>query len=119
MAALARISFMDALRWVRDPKADTILNSLLIISNRPNRSELRVIKRCGKPFKLLNKPRNVLRKVFVEIHLRLSYCHWANTPFGGKNRNIVKDIFVYVWILKISLRRKKIFTVAICLLSGA
>ena len=38
-AAPDRISFMDALRWVRDPKADTILNFLLVISNRPNQTE--------------------------------------------------------------------------------
>ena len=59
------ISFMDALRWLRDAKADTILTPLLVIPNRPNRSEPRVIKRRGKPFKILNKPRNVLRKALA------------------------------------------------------
>ena len=64
-----RISFMDALRWLRDAKADTILTPLLVIPNRPNRSEPRVIKRRGKQFKLLNKPRNVLRKALAAMAL--------------------------------------------------
>ena len=42
------------------------LTRLLVIPNRPNRSEPRVIKRRGKPFKILNKPRNVLRKALPE-----------------------------------------------------
>ena len=63
--------------------------------------------------------RHVLRKVFVEIHLRLSYCHWANTPFGGKNRNFIKDILLYVWILKILLSIKIFFFDCNLVLSGA
>ncbi|MCY2943449.1 MAG: hypothetical protein NT142_02780 [Planctomycetota bacterium] len=43
------------------------LTRLLVIPSRPHRSEPRVIKRRGKPFKILNKPRNVLRKALAEM----------------------------------------------------
>ena len=55
---LARISFIDALRWLRDAKADTLLTALVINPIRPDRIEPRVLKRRQKEYTLMTKPRN-------------------------------------------------------------
>jgi len=57
-----RISFVDALRWLRDAKADTILTPLVVNPSRPNWLEPRVIKRRKKAYNLMTKPRAKLRK---------------------------------------------------------
>jgi hypothetical protein len=62
---LERISFIDALRWLRDARAETPLTPLVINPARPNRLEPRVLKRRMKKYKLLNKPREVLRKALL------------------------------------------------------
>jgi Transposase DDE domain len=59
---LARISFIDALRWLRDADEDTKLTPLVTNPDRPNRLEPRVLKRRMKEFKLMRKPRPDLRK---------------------------------------------------------
>jgi Transposase DDE domain len=59
---LDRISFIDALRWLRDAKEDTKLTPLVVNPSRPNRLEPRVLKRRMKKFPLMQKPRRVLRK---------------------------------------------------------
>jgi hypothetical protein len=59
---LDRISFIDALRWLRDAKADTPLTNLVVNPARPNRIEPRVIKRRMKEYPLMKKPRAKLRK---------------------------------------------------------
>lgn len=59
---LDRISFIDALRWLRDAKADTPLTNLVVNPARPNRLEPRVIKRRMKEYPLMKKPRAKLRK---------------------------------------------------------
>jgi hypothetical protein len=59
---LDRISFIDALRWLRDASADTLLTPLVVNPARPNRLEPRVLKRRMKEFTLMKKPRDVLRK---------------------------------------------------------
>jgi hypothetical protein len=59
---LDRISFIDALRWLRDTKPDTPLTPLVVNPARPNRIEPRVIKRRMKEYPLMKKPRNKLRK---------------------------------------------------------
>jgi hypothetical protein len=59
---LDRISFIDALRWLRDAKADTALTPLVVNPFRPNRLEPRVIKRRMKEHPLMTRPRCVLRK---------------------------------------------------------
>ena len=59
---LDRISFIDALRWLRDAKADTPLTPLLVNPARPNRIEPRVLKRRKKEYDLMKKPRAKLRK---------------------------------------------------------
>jgi Transposase DDE domain len=57
-----RISFIDALRWLRDAGPDTVLTPLVLIPSRPNRLEPRVIKRRMKEYPLMKKPRPTLRK---------------------------------------------------------
>lgn len=59
---LDRISFIDALRWLRDAKADTPLTPLVVNPARPNRIEPRVLKRRKKEYDLMKKPRAKLRK---------------------------------------------------------
>ena len=58
---LERISFFDALRWLRAAKADTVLGPLVVNPSRPNRLEPRVIKRRMKEYDLMKKPRYELR----------------------------------------------------------
>jgi len=60
---LDRISFIDALRWLRDANADTPLSPLVVNPARPPRIEPRVLKRRMKEYNLMTKPRHVLRKV--------------------------------------------------------
>jgi hypothetical protein len=62
---LERISFIDALRWLRDAQADTTLTALVINPARPNRLEPRVLKRRMKPYDLMKKPRHELRKALL------------------------------------------------------
>jgi hypothetical protein len=59
---LDRISFVDALRWLRDAKVDTPLTPLVVNPARPNRLEPRVLKRRKKEYNLMKKPRAQLRK---------------------------------------------------------
>jgi hypothetical protein len=59
---LERISFIDALRWLRDAGAETKLTPLVVNPARPNRLEPRVLKRRMKEYDLMQKPRKVLRK---------------------------------------------------------
>jgi hypothetical protein len=59
---LDRISFIDALRWLRDAEADTPLTPLVVNPARPNRIEPRVLKRRKKEYDLMKKPRAKLRK---------------------------------------------------------
>jgi hypothetical protein len=63
--SLDRISFIDALRWLRDAKAETLLHNLVINPQRLNRIEPRVIKRRMKEYQLMKKPRTELRKLLL------------------------------------------------------
>lgn len=58
---LDRVSFVDALRWLRDAAAETRLTDLVINPVRPGRVEPRVLKRRLKEYPLMTKPRHVLR----------------------------------------------------------
>src|SRR5207248_11469722 len=53
---LERISFIDALRWLRDANPETLLSPLVVNPVRPNRLEPRVIKRRLKEYNLMKKP---------------------------------------------------------------
>jgi Transposase DDE domain len=62
---LERISFIDALRWLRNGHADSDLPALVINPVRPDRIEPRVLKRRQKEYARMTKPRNVLRKALL------------------------------------------------------
>jgi len=63
---LERISFIDALRWLRDADLDTELTALVINPARPHRYiEPRVLKRRMKEYTLMRKPRDVLRNALL------------------------------------------------------
>jgi len=59
---LDRISFIDALRWLRDTPLGKPLRNLVVNPSRPNRLEPRVLKRRMKEYTLMTKPRQELRK---------------------------------------------------------
>ena len=62
---LDRISFIDALRWLRDIQPDTPLTALVVNPARLDRIEPRVLKRRMKEYALMKKPRHELRKVLL------------------------------------------------------
>ena len=57
-----RISFIDALRWLACARAHEDLPKLVVNPHRPGRCEPRVRKRRPKPYRLMTKPRHMLRK---------------------------------------------------------
>jgi hypothetical protein len=59
--AANRISFVDALRWLRQAKRGEEVPRLRVNPERPGRYEPRVRKRRPKPYGLMRKPRAVLR----------------------------------------------------------
>ena len=59
---VARISFIDALRWLRSAKIGDQLNKLFVNPHRPNRYEPRVKKRRPKTYTFMTKPRSQLKK---------------------------------------------------------
>lgn len=59
-----RISFIDALRWLGEMKADD-LPELVVNPARPGRFEPRVKKRRPKQYDLMRKPRSELRKQLI------------------------------------------------------
>jgi hypothetical protein len=58
---VARISFLDALRWLSAPSTGMPLGALIVNPVRPHRVEPRVRKRRHKRFPLMCKPRQELR----------------------------------------------------------
>lgn len=60
--ALDRISFADALAWVRHAEVDDELPDLVVNPHRPDRIEPRAVKRRPKEYDRLTKPRDELRK---------------------------------------------------------
>jgi DDE family transposase len=56
-----RISFVDALRWLREAQRGEPVPRLKVNPERPGRVEPRVRKRRPKEYDLMNKPRSVLR----------------------------------------------------------
>lgn len=61
-APLDRISFVDALRWLRTAEPNTPLPELIVNPWRPDHWEPRVLKRRQKEYNRMTKPREVLRK---------------------------------------------------------
>ena len=58
---VARISFIDALKWMRHARPQDRLPELVVNPLRPNRLEPRCRKRRPKQYDLMNKPRRLLR----------------------------------------------------------
>jgi hypothetical protein len=69
-APVQRISFVDALRWLRTAQPGTPLPKLVINPHRPNRLEPRVVKRRPKSYPLMTKPRAKLRKDLPQKRLK-------------------------------------------------
>ena len=59
---VARISFIDAVRWLADAIHGPRELKLRVLPERPGRFEPRAVKRRPKEYDRLNKPRKVLRK---------------------------------------------------------
>lgn len=64
-----RISFVDALRWLRQARRGEAIPRLKVNVLRPDRVEARVKKRRPKQYTLMNKPRAVLRKLATAQHV--------------------------------------------------
>jgi Transposase DDE domain len=59
---VARVSFADALKWMRHARPGAAMPDLVVNPHRPGRAEPRCKKRRAKQFDLMNKPRDVLRQ---------------------------------------------------------
>jgi hypothetical protein len=68
-AAVDRVSFIDALRWLRDGAEGEGMPELVVNPARPGRSEPRVTKRRPKPYPLMRRPRAELRERLREKDL--------------------------------------------------
>ena len=60
--AVERLSFADALYWLRHARPDEPLPTLLCVPDRPDRVEPRAVKRRPKEYDRLNKPRAQLQR---------------------------------------------------------
>jgi hypothetical protein len=58
-----RISFVDALRWLRTARPGPAMPKLVVLPERPHRHEPRCIKRRPKGYSRLIRPREQLRKL--------------------------------------------------------
>ena len=57
-----RISFIDALRWLKEVDRGELLDDLIINPDRPDRYQPRVRKRRSKNYKLMTEPRKILKQ---------------------------------------------------------
>lgn len=64
-----RISFVDALRWLRHARLGQPLPDLELVPLRPGRHEPRVRKRRPKEYDLMKKPRHALREALTRQRL--------------------------------------------------
>jgi len=60
---VSRISFADALKWMRHAKPGQRMPELIVVPWRPNRVEPRCVKRRPKPYKFLRHPRRLLQNL--------------------------------------------------------
>jgi hypothetical protein len=65
-----RISFIDALRWLRDACDALEVATLIVNPRRRGRVDPRVIKRRPKPHPLMTQPRHVLRQLLMNRRVR-------------------------------------------------
>jgi hypothetical protein len=61
-----RISFIDALRWLKSAEPGDELGLLVVLPDRPLRYEPRVRKRRPKNYKLMTKPRKQMKQELTE-----------------------------------------------------
>jgi hypothetical protein len=67
--AADRVSFLDALRWLRGAEEGEEMPELVVNPHRPGRYEPRVRKRRPKQYPLMKRPRAELRKLLREKDL--------------------------------------------------
>ncbi|HTN73622.1 MAG TPA: transposase [Pirellulaceae bacterium] len=67
---VARISFLDTLRWLLSAPPDARLPELLVNPHRPHRCEPRVRKRRPKQYPVMKRPRGELRKALKNKAIR-------------------------------------------------
>jgi hypothetical protein len=58
---IGRLSFIDAVRWLRSAREGDALDKLVVNPYRPNRVEPRVVKRRPKEYDRMTRPRGELR----------------------------------------------------------
>ena len=63
---IGRISFIDAVRWLRPAKQGSALCKLVVNADRPDRVEPRVVKRRPKEYDRMTRPRAELRRRLLE-----------------------------------------------------
>ena len=63
---VGRLSFIDALRWLRSVDLGDELNAIVVNPHRPDRYEPRVRKRRPKQFPVMRKPRWQLKKELTQ-----------------------------------------------------
>jgi hypothetical protein len=63
---ILRLSFIDAVRWLRSAKAGDVLSKLVVNPDRPDRVEPRVVKRRPKEYDRMTRPRAELRRRLLE-----------------------------------------------------
>jgi len=63
---IGRLSFIDAVRWLRSAKQGSALCKLVVNPDRPNRVEPRVVKRRPKNYDRMTRPRAELRRRLLE-----------------------------------------------------
>jgi len=70
--SIRRLSFADALAWLRHAEAGDDPPRLKVVPLRPDRVEPRAVKRRPKPFDLMNRPRHELRNTIRDKQQRLA-----------------------------------------------
>lgn len=70
--SIRRLSFADALAWLRHAEPGNDPPRLKVVPLRPDRVEPRAIKRRPKPFDLMNRPRHELRNSIKDKQQRLA-----------------------------------------------
>lgn len=78
--AAERISFLDALRWLTAPRTDRPLAALIVNPTRPHRVEPGVKKRRPKPFPLMMKPRQELRRRLLQQEFGGNFMPFGQEP---------------------------------------
>jgi len=64
--SIRRLSFADALAWLRHAQTGDAPPQLRVVPLRPGRIEPRAIKRRPKPFDLMTRPRHEMRKRIID-----------------------------------------------------